>query len=104
MGDALTGGAPEWPEDLYRIGLRCVNKEKVIRREKRMDEMQKLSVVIEHWIEHNQSHMGEYRKWAQRAGELSLEGVKAEIEEAVGMLTQSNRHLEKARKAIGNPS
>jgi len=69
-----------------------------------MDEMQKLSVVIEHWIEHNQSHMGEYQKWAERAGELGLERVKVEIEEAVGMLTQSNRHLEKARKAIGGPS
>ena len=69
-----------------------------------MDEMQKLSVVIEHWIEHNESHMGEYRKWAERAGDLGLERVKAEIEEAVGMLTQSNRHLDQARKAIGIPS
>jgi len=66
-----------------------------------MDEMQKLSIVIEHWIEHNQSHMGEYRRWAERAGELGLEQVKAEIEEAIRMLTQSNRHLEKAKQAIG---
>jgi hypothetical protein len=69
-----------------------------------MDEMQKLSIVIEHWIEHNQSHMGEYRRWAERGGELGLEQVKAEIEEAIRMLTQSNRHLEKAKQAIGIPS
>jgi len=27
--------------------------------------------------------MGEYKKWAQTAGELGLDKVKAEIEEAV---------------------
>ena len=61
-----------------------------------MDQKKKLSVVIEHWIEHNESHMGEYKKWAQTAGELGLEMVRAEIEEAMGKLSQSNKHLEKA--------
>jgi hypothetical protein len=65
-----------------------------------MDEKKKLSVVIEHWIEHNESHMGDYEKWAQRAGELGLDSVKAEIEEAVGKLSRSNQHLQKALKAI----
>jgi hypothetical protein len=60
----------------------------------------KLFVVIEHWIEHNESHMGEYKKWAQTAGELGLDFVKTEIEEAVGKLSQSNKHLEKALRAI----
>ena len=61
-----------------------------------MDQKKKLSVVIEHWIEHNESHMGEYKKWAQTAGELGLDKVRAEIEEAMGKLSQSNKHLEKA--------
>jgi len=65
-----------------------------------MDEKEKLSVVIEHWVEHNESHMGEYKKWAQRAGEMGLDLVKGEIEEAVGKLFQSNRHLEKALKSM----
>ena len=65
-----------------------------------MDQKKKLSVVMEHWIEHNESHMGEYKKWAQTAGELGLDKVKAEIEEAVGKLTQSNQHLEKALKSV----
>jgi hypothetical protein len=65
-----------------------------------MDQKKKLSVVIEHWIEHNQSHMGEYKKWAQTAGELGLIKVKAEIEEAVEKLSQSNKHLEQALKAV----
>ena len=65
-----------------------------------MDQKKKLSVVIEHWIEHNEAHMGEYKKWAQTAGELGLDSVKAEIEEAMGKLTQSSDHLEKALKTI----
>jgi hypothetical protein len=65
-----------------------------------MDQKKKLSVVIEHWIEHNESHMGEYKKWAQTAGELGLDLVKTEIEEAAGKLSQSNKHLEKALKTV----
>jgi hypothetical protein len=67
-----------------------------------MDQKKKLSVVIEHWIEHNESHMGEYKKWAQTAGELGLDLVKTEIEEAMGKISQSNKHLEKALKAISS--
>jgi len=67
-----------------------------------MDQKEKLSVVIEHWIEHNEGHIGEYKKWAQTAGELGLDLVKAEIEEAVGKLSQSNQHLEKALKVISS--
>jgi hypothetical protein len=67
-----------------------------------MDQKKKLSVVIEHWIEHNESHMGEYKKWAQTAGELGLDLVKTEIEEAVGKLSQSNKHLGKALEVISS--
>ena len=67
-----------------------------------MDQKKKLSVVIEHWIEHNESHRGEYKKWAQTAGGLGLDLVKAEIEEAVGKLSQSNQHLIKALKAVSS--
>jgi len=65
-----------------------------------MEERKRLSVVIEHWIEHNQSHMGEYKKWAQKASALNLEGVQAEIDEAIGKLSLVNHHLEKAMKAL----
>jgi hypothetical protein len=65
-----------------------------------MDEKKKLSVVIEHWIEHNESHRGEYKKWAQTAGELGLNSVKAEIEEAMGKISQANQHLADALKPL----
>jgi hypothetical protein len=65
-----------------------------------MDEKKKLSVVIDHWIEHNESHMGEYRRWAQKAEELGLGGVKTEIEKAILNLEQCNQSLQKAMKKI----
>lgn len=65
-----------------------------------MDRKKKLSVVMEHWIEHNESHMGEYKKWAQTAGELGLDQVKSEIEQAMMKLSQSNQHLNNALKAV----
>lgn len=65
-----------------------------------MDQKKKLSVIIEHWIEHNESHMNEYKKWAHTAGEIGLDSVRAEIEEAIVTLAQSNNHLEKALKAV----
>ena len=65
-----------------------------------MDQKKKLSVIIEHWIEHNESHMNEYKKWAQTAKELGLDSVRARIEKAMEMLVQSNKHLEKALKTV----
>jgi len=65
-----------------------------------MDQKKKLSVVIEHWVEHNESHTGEYKRWAQTAGELGLDSVKAEIEEAMEKISQSNQHLAKALKIL----
>ncbi len=65
-----------------------------------MDQKKKLTVVVEHWIEHNESHSGEYKKWAKEAGELGLASVKAEIEEAMAKISQANEHLAKALKTL----
>jgi hypothetical protein len=67
-----------------------------------MEEQERLSVVIEHWIEHNESHRGEYEKWAQTAAALNLEEVRAQIEEAIRELSLVNRHLEEALKALSS--
>jgi hypothetical protein len=68
--------------------------------ENKMDEKKKLSVVIDHWIEHNESHMTEYRKWAQKAKELGLSSVTGDIEEAVKNLMKCNESLQKALKVL----
>ena len=45
-----------------------------------MNEIEKLLILIPHWIEHNQEHADEYRQWAayaQNASEDILEAVEA---------------------------
>jgi hypothetical protein len=70
----------------------------------RMEEKEKLSIMLEHWIEHNQSHIGEYQKWVERAAVLGLDLVKAEIEGAIKKLLLVNQHLETARSRLASSS
>ncbi len=65
-----------------------------------MEEKEKLLIVIQHWIEHNRSHMTEYQKWVEKARDLGLDRIRREIEEAVKKLSQVNQHLEKAMGSL----
>jgi len=65
-----------------------------------MDDTGKLKHVIRHWVEHNESHLDDYRKWGETAAKLGLDSVKAEIDSAVEKLSQSNDHLKKALSVI----
>jgi len=61
-----------------------------------MDDKAKLVAVISHWVEHNESHLDDYRRGGETAAKLGLASVKAEIDAAVDNLSQSNDHLKKA--------
>jgi len=61
-----------------------------------MDDTAKLKHVITHWVEHNESHLDDYRRWGETAAKLGLDSVKAEINAAVEKLSRSNDHLKKA--------
>lgn len=65
-----------------------------------MEDQKRLAILIQHWIEHNESHREEYRKWAERAQALGLFGVKAKMEEAIESLHQCNLSLQEALKSL----
>jgi hypothetical protein len=65
-----------------------------------MDDKEKLSIIIKHWIGHNESHLEEHRQWAEKAGEMGLTGVKARLTEAMEAISQSNSRLEEALKEL----
>jgi hypothetical protein len=67
-----------------------------LHTETKMDDNAKLMTVIKHWVEHNESHLDDYRKWGEAAARLGLDSVKTEIDAAVEKLSQSNDHLKKA--------
>ena len=65
-----------------------------------MKDRDKLPIIIKHWIEHNETHIDEYRRWGQTAGELGLQGIQAKIADATNKLSESNSHLQQALKEL----
>lgn len=65
-----------------------------------MEEKKKLPVIIHHWIEHNESHMAEYQKWAEKAEQLGMESIKVSIRKAIENLNQCNLSLKEALKEL----
>jgi hypothetical protein len=65
-----------------------------------MDDKEKLPIIIKHWIEHNESHIEEYRQWADKAGVMGLDRIKAHITEAMDEIIRSNSSLEEALKEL----
>jgi len=61
-----------------------------------MNEEDKLRVLIPHWIEHNEEHAGEFRRWAESAGDAAPDIVAAA--EAV---TRANESLAAALEKLG---
>jgi predicted metallo-beta-lactamase superfamily hydrolase len=59
-------------------------------------DLEKLRVLLPHWIEHNAEHADEFRQWAERAGEAG-----ADIQAAAEALEQANRALTAAREKLG---
>lgn len=64
-----------------------------------MTDKDKLAHIIHHWIEHNEAHAEEYRKWAVTAEKEGLAEVNKYIMEAIKGVEEANGSLHKAMKA-----
>jgi hypothetical protein len=64
-----------------------------------MDEIEKLRVLLPHWIEHNGEHAGEFREWAERAGM-----ARNPLLNAARLLEKANNELREALAELGGPS
>jgi hypothetical protein len=65
-----------------------------------MTDKEKLAHIIHHWIEHNEAHMEEYRRWAGTAEKEALPEVHRFIMDAVRGVEEANSALKKAMKAV----
>lgn len=63
-----------------------------------MSAIEKLRLLIPHWIEHNREHAAEFRRWAERAGPAA-----ADIAAAADSLTAVNDRLSQAMEKLGGP-
>lgn len=61
-----------------------------------MNEVEKLRVLIPHWIEHNEEHANEFRRWAETTGQTA-----SELLSAAEAMQQVNRRLANALEELG---
>jgi nickel/cobalt exporter len=60
------------------------------------DVLRKLQVLLEHWVEHNDSHIEGFREWAEKAVAAGEEEIAREIQLAIGDSASVKGHLKRA--------
>lgn len=65
-----------------------------------MNERERLKVLLEHWIEHNQEHGEEFTRWAEKASDMGETQVGENIAEAVRRLGEVNGFLSQAIEGL----
>ena len=71
--------------------------------EKQYTDLEKLQVLISHWLEHNESHGREYARWSEVARQAGRESAADHIGRAVALLAEADKALEQALQAVGGP-
>ena len=66
-----------------------------------MKQMEKLRVLLPHWIEHNRGHAEECGKWSALARQSGEEGVADHIDAAIAAMIQASDLLDKALQMAG---
>lgn len=68
-----------------------------------MDNVEKLRVMLQHWIEHNKGHVEEFEKWQQTMTEEGQASLATHIAEAIRTMATVNEQLGKALDELGGP-
>ena len=72
--------------------------------EKNYSDIEKLQVLLTHWLQHNESHGSEYLKWADVARQGGHAATAEFIEQTVDLLKKADESLKKALESVGGPS
>ena len=72
--------------------------------EKHYSDLEKLQMLLTHWLQHNESHGSEYLKWAEVAKKEGLSTTAELIEQAIDLLKKADESLGKALESVGGPS
>ena len=68
--------------------------------QEKMSFAEKLTMLLNHWIDHNDSHQTDYKKWAAQAKEEGHEEVVAKILGAMQLFQEGNQRLRQAQQII----
>jgi len=72
--------------------------------EKQYSDIEKLQMLITHWLQHNESHGREYSKWVEVARKAGLSSTAEYIEMAVDLLAKADKAFKIALESVGGPS
>ncbi len=65
--------------------------------------IKKLRVLLPHWIEHNNSHIAEFRKRENEARAESGKEVSLLLEKAISGMEEAGKSLSEALGKVGGP-
>lgn len=68
-----------------------------------MDNVEKLRVLLQHWIDHNKGHVEEFETWRKLMEEEGKHTLSGHITEAVKEMAAVNAELGKALHEVGGP-
>ncbi len=63
-------------------------------------DLRKLQAMLDHWIEHSDSHIETYREWTEKASRAGEEEIAKEIHLAIGDSDAVKSHLKRARAIL----
>ena len=69
-----------------------------------MNDVEKLRVLLPHWMEHNTEHADEFRTWAERARAAGEDHLAEHITAAAEKMEAAKRDLETALEYLGGAS
>jgi hypothetical protein len=68
-----------------------------------MTDLEKLRVLLPHWINHNQEHIAEFNRWAKLCKDSDNIQVKEALKNATGASEQVTKELRHALDLAGGP-
>lgn len=64
------------------------------------DELKKILTMLEHWIEHSDTHQSGYAEWAAKAEGAGEDEISREIHLAMNDAEESKKHLQRAKSIL----
>ncbi len=68
-----------------------------------MDNVEKLRLLLQHWMDHNDGHVEEFEKWRTTMNNEGQQELADHIGEAVAAMAEVNEKLAKALEKGGGP-
>ena len=65
--------------------------------------LEKLQILLPHWIEHNQNHAAEFQKWAAAARADGATSLAAILDQAAANMLATDTLLKQASAEAGTP-